>query len=194
METIKKGCVYFFRHKGLKPIKIGYSSKKNPVKRFESMKIYSPYGAEIVGFIITENPQEIEKEIHLKYKSRSLHGEWFNIDEEDVKYCINKYTSLFEKNKRLFFEEKYAKSLFDKRNKKYLTTELEDFLTDNLVLNKKIVRTDLKEEFLKKHSEFVNIYTSQKFNKAVKHHCEINSFNFQEKKHDGLICFFITLK
>ena len=53
-----KGCVYFFKHKGVSPIKIGYTNNVSPINRFENFKTYSPYGSEIGGFIETDKPKE----------------------------------------------------------------------------------------------------------------------------------------
>lgn len=86
MEEIKKekGCVYFFKHSGLNPIKIGYSKSESPLLRFNQFKSYAPYGAEIVGFIKTYEPARLEKMLHQKYMHKKMEGEWFNISVEDV--------------------------------------------------------------------------------------------------------------
>jgi len=34
-EKSEKGCVYFFRHIGLTPVKIGFSTNESPFDRFE---------------------------------------------------------------------------------------------------------------------------------------------------------------
>lgn len=88
MEEEEKGCVYFFRHIGLKPVKIGYSTKKSPIKRFEQFKTYAPYGAEILGCVVCYDPLVTEKEIHQKYKKNRLNGEWFDLTEIEVKNII----------------------------------------------------------------------------------------------------------
>ena len=71
---MKKGCVYFFKHVGLSPIKIGYTENESPINRFETFKTYAPYGAEIVGFFRCNNPLKIEAELHFKYSHRRLKG------------------------------------------------------------------------------------------------------------------------
>jgi hypothetical protein len=83
---IQKGCVYFFKHKGIDAIKIGMTNKSNPKNRFSSLKTYSPNGASIIGYIETPHFQELESLLHEKYKSKRLNGEWFDITKED---CIN---------------------------------------------------------------------------------------------------------
>ena len=69
MET-KKGCVYFFKHIGLTPIKIGYSENESPFNRFTQFKTYAPYGSEILGFIIISDAKELETLLHKKYASK----------------------------------------------------------------------------------------------------------------------------
>lgn len=80
----QKGSVYFIKHKGLLPVKIGYSSSENPQERFNSFKISSPYGIQVLGVIITNNPQKLEAQLHKKYADKRLNGEWFNITLQDV--------------------------------------------------------------------------------------------------------------
>ena len=41
--TENKGCVYFFRHIGLSPIKIGYSTHESPLDRFNQFKTYAEF-------------------------------------------------------------------------------------------------------------------------------------------------------
>jgi len=80
----EKGSVYFVKHKGLMPIKIGYSSNENPQGRFTNFNIASPYGIQVLGVIITEKPEKLEAELHKKYADKRLNGEWFNISLQDV--------------------------------------------------------------------------------------------------------------
>ena len=55
------GCVYFVKHKGLDPIKIGMSTYNNPFHRVVDMEVASPFGIELLGFIKTDNPLKLEK-------------------------------------------------------------------------------------------------------------------------------------
>jgi len=99
-----KGCVYFFRHIGLTPVKIGFSENISPLKRFNQFKTYAPYGAEIIGFIETLNPAKLEKQLHRKFESKRLIGEWFDITDNEIKKEIN-FFDLIEKSesKNSFF-------------------------------------------------------------------------------------------
>lgn len=78
------GCVYFFKHKGLKPIKIGYSFSDSPKKRFSDFKTYAPNGAIMVGFILSNEAELLEAHLHEKYRKHRLKGEWFNINVSDA--------------------------------------------------------------------------------------------------------------
>ena len=90
------GCVYLIKHRGMAPIKIGYTDKPTPNRRITEAQVYSPHPIEIVGWFECENPQLIEYELHKKYDSFRLSGEWFNISMEQAKAIINSYDSTFE--------------------------------------------------------------------------------------------------
>ena len=92
----KDGCVYFFKHKKLKPIKIGYSAKNNPYDRFEQLKTYAPFGAEIITFVKCSMAMEAERFLHEEFKDKRLQGEWFNITKKDIAYCVS-YLKKLEK-------------------------------------------------------------------------------------------------
>jgi hypothetical protein len=91
---IEIGCVYFFKHIGLDPIKIGYSTNQSPINRFESFKTYAPFGAELIGFIMTEKSKELETLLHQKFSAKRLSGEWFNISKEEALECISLYSKI----------------------------------------------------------------------------------------------------
>ena len=85
-------CVYFIRHKTTTPIKIGMSSKDTPEDRVKAMETGSPYGIEILGFIITNTAEDLESTLHKKYSKHRLHGEWFDIAEEEVKSVLREHS------------------------------------------------------------------------------------------------------
>ena len=118
MKDEKKGCVYFFRHVGLEPIKIGYSENESPINRFKQFKTYAPFGAEIIGFIQTDEAKIIETKLHQKYSSKRLDGEWFLISEEEVQNEINFYTSKEDIKQRNEFQIAWAKNLLIKKEEK----------------------------------------------------------------------------
>lgn len=112
---LKKGCVYFFRHVGLTPVKIGFSLNESPIDRFNQFKTYAPYGSEILGFIIISNAKEIESLLHKKYANKRLNGEWFELTEKDVENEVNFYTNVSIIEERNEFQIAWA-SHIKKRN------------------------------------------------------------------------------
>lgn len=153
MEEKEKGCVYFFRHIGLTPVKIGFSTSESPLNRFTQFKTYAPYGSEILGFIQTEDAKKIESILHLKYSNKRISGEWFEISEQDVTYEVNFYSNIEDIKERNEFQIEWAKKVNDKKiNKesiiqKIYLSEKDIFLkkyNENPNLNKKQVAKDLK--------------------------------------------------
>lgn len=116
METKEKGCVYFFRHIGLTPIKIGYSLNESPIDRFTQFKTYAPYGSEIIGFIQTTDAKKLESFLHAKYSNKRINGEWFELSEDEALYEINFYTKIEDVNERNIFQQEYANYLKNKKN------------------------------------------------------------------------------
>lgn len=107
------GCVYFFRHIGLTPVKIGFTDEESPTLRFNQFRTYAPYGSELLGFIRTKTPSKIESELHKRYLSKRLKGEWFDITIENVNneiYNYSKYEDIKEKND---FEIAWAKHIHE---------------------------------------------------------------------------------
>jgi hypothetical protein len=105
-----KGCVYFFRHIGLSPVKIGYSESESPYKRFEQFKTYAPFGAELLGFIRTVRAKDLETELHNKYSRDRIKGEWFEITKQEVDKCISFYSNLEDIEEMNNFQVFWAKS------------------------------------------------------------------------------------
>jgi len=111
MEISERGCVYFFRHIGLSPVKIGFSSNESPLKRFEQFKTYAPYGAEILGFIMTKESKELETTLHLKFSSNRLKGEWFEISKEDIDKVVSFYSNIEDVKEKNEFEIEWTKKI-----------------------------------------------------------------------------------
>ena len=114
MEEKEKGCVYFFRHIGLSPIKIGYSENESPYKRFEQFKTYAPFGAELIGFIRTNESKKLETELHQKYSRDRIKGEWFEISKEEAEKCILFHSNLLDIEEKNNFEISWAKRIHEK--------------------------------------------------------------------------------
>jgi len=112
---IQRGCVYFFRHVGLSPVKIGYSENESPMNRFFQFKTYAPYGSEILGFIMISEAKLLESDLHRKYASKRLNGEWFDISEEEVKKEIDFYTNIADIKDRNEFQIAWALEIQKKK-------------------------------------------------------------------------------
>lgn len=139
---ITRGCVYFFRHIGLTPVKIGYSENESPINRFNQFKTYAPYGSEILGFIIISNAKEIETLLHNKFASKRLSGEWFELTEEDVLKEIDFYTNISDIKNRNDFQIAWAKEIENRKNN--IKNDIENNVSDTYKTK--------KEKFLKKYS------------------------------------------
>ena len=119
-----KGCVYFFRHIGLSPVKIGYSAHESPMSRFEQFKTYAPYGSEIIGFIQTDKAHELEKILHVKFASKRLSGEWFELTSKECEQTIKLYSSFEDIKEKNDFQIAWAKHLNEKNIKKEIVNEI----------------------------------------------------------------------
>lgn len=99
--------VYFLKHIGLSPVKIGYSSSPDPSKRIESFKTASPYGIEILGFIVCDDGKALESRLHNKWKERRCNGEWFELSEEEVEreVSLNSDSRLIEKKNQFMLDQ-----------------------------------------------------------------------------------------
>jgi len=197
MEENQKGCVYFFRHLNTNPVKIGYSRYPTPSKRFEQFKTYAPFGSELLGFINAENAKELETELHIKYKSKRLKGEWFNISLEEVKENISFYSKNIDLINRSNFEIKYMNYIQTLNNKSNPQTNqlIADFMGDKNLNNLTIPRKILKDEFLEKFNlNGNNNYTAQKFNKYIQEYCEVKIIDLDVYKTKGTMCFVFNRK
>jgi hypothetical protein len=62
--------------------KIGYSAQ--PVKRIESLGVKLPFPIAPLHLIPTNDTRTAERELHDKYASKRVNGEWFNLTPDDV--------------------------------------------------------------------------------------------------------------
>jgi len=160
MEIEKvKGCVYFFKHVGLSPVKIGFSTNESPFSRFNSFKTYAPFGSELIGFIRTEKPKELETILHQKFSSSRLNGEWFEISKDEVDKCIKFYSDMEDIQEMNNFQVAWAKKIQENRIEEIQAKSLEidgfsdlfslkknDLFTDRIILNQVELLGELKIE------------------------------------------------
>lgn len=65
-------------------IKIGYSESPIPDNRMKTMQTSSPYKLELIGYILTTRPVELERLIHQHFAEHRFNGEWFRLSRTDV--------------------------------------------------------------------------------------------------------------
>jgi len=191
MEEEKNGCVYFFRHLGLPPVKIGYSNHPSPIKRFEQFKTYAPFGCELLGFISSEEAKSLEKTLHFKFKDKRLKGEWFDITKKDVESEIEYYSSTLDLKEKSIFWEQFAKSIFNKNLKdenleSQVGNDLIKFLDEKNIIGKRIERKSLKTEFQLTSKDYL---TSQEFNNKIRKYCILKQIILKEVKFNGFFHF-----
>lgn len=89
------GCVYFIKHNGVDPIKIGFTKDDTPFERLKAFNTYSPFGCKLIGYFNCDNFKEVEAEIHSKNKHLRRNGEFFDIS---VDTAINMIESFKTRN------------------------------------------------------------------------------------------------
>jgi len=153
MET-KKGYVYFLKHNGLNPIKIGCTKGFSPIKRINCYNSYSPYGIDILGYIETDNHKELEKFLHETFKHLRLNNEWFDLSIEQVNSVISEFKINGEIDKSII-ENKYISK--DDILKKWL---LNNFIIGSKIHNKELVskfKNDFIDEYVYNAKSVINI-------------------------------------
>lgn len=89
-------CVYFIRHYGTTPVKVGASKHDNPASRVQDFEVGSPFGIELLGFIKSKDAFSLEKRIHAQLQSKNIKGEWYDLSIEEVNNIIDSYTGNLE--------------------------------------------------------------------------------------------------
>ncbi len=78
-SNLPSPSIYFIRAKTRGPIKIGISVF--PEKRLGQIQVFCPYPLKIIA-TIPNSSRETEREIHRRFLSSSLSGEWFSPSPE----------------------------------------------------------------------------------------------------------------
>ncbi len=77
------GYVYLIKsERGM--YKIGRS--KGPKGRIKTLEVKLPFEIEPICLIPTQNANRLEKQLHYRFESKRIDGEWFALTEEDVQY------------------------------------------------------------------------------------------------------------
>jgi hypothetical protein len=77
------GYVYLFRRTGTDEYKIGISN--DPQRRVLEARTNSKDRLQIVHVIATDDPEDIEGLLHRRFKVNRIRGEWFWLDDIDVR-------------------------------------------------------------------------------------------------------------
>ena len=78
----KTGCVYLLE--GDNCYKIGLS--KDAAKRTNYLSVKLPFETKLVCIINSEDMYSLESQLHKRFESKRINGEWFNLNGEDVEY------------------------------------------------------------------------------------------------------------
>lgn len=84
-RDIKPDYIYLIRVNEY--IKIGYSNNING--RLRQIQTDSPYEVELVLSIKVDNGRNIEKYLHSYFKAKRVRGEWFELNNDEVKEVYN---------------------------------------------------------------------------------------------------------
>lgn len=191
----KKGCVYFFRHIGLTPVKIGFSTSESPIDRFDQFKTYAPYGSELIGFIRTSEPNKLESILHERFSQYRLSGEWFEITQEQCNSVISFYSNIEDIKEMNEFQISWAKKL--KTN-----------LIDEMPVSSKLFSIidiwfesyDIGSEMSNfKFEKEINSISESKYNikvikKELKKYCDLKKMEILERNSNGSRYFSILRK
>lgn len=144
MKNNKNGYVYFIKHKGLNPIKIGSTISYTPYNRISNYNTYSPYGIELLGYIESDNAIELESKLLKYFVDKRLNGEWFDISINDIQSIIEIYKingiNFLENNSYNNKLKKFLNSMPKKIYNKDLLIFYNDFFK-----TKKDIKSILKE-------------------------------------------------
>ena len=84
-----KGFIYILKSKH--GYKIGLS--KNVKSRMKLFHIKLPFKFEIIGYYRVEHMIKSETYLHKKFKNKRLEGEWFDLNDDDIKIAIEYLTT-----------------------------------------------------------------------------------------------------
>ena len=81
-EKKKSGFVYVIQSN--KYYKIGQTKKLNA--RLGDLSRTCPDGIELITSVFSEDVKSLEASFHHKFSSKRIHGEWFELDNNDIAY------------------------------------------------------------------------------------------------------------
>lgn len=76
------GYVYLVKDKAGN-YKIGITAS-DPDMRIRQLSNYGKTGIEVVSVFYSDNPRQTEASLHKRFANKCIHGEWFQLDEDDL--------------------------------------------------------------------------------------------------------------
>ena len=179
--------VYFIKHKGLSPIKIGRTNDLS--KRIYSFNNASPYGIEVIGVIETKDSVKLESIIHKKFNSFRLNGEWFDITNENAINTIMLHNGADYIEARNRFEIGYNTScLLEQLNKEdYKDSYLHNLISKEYNVDKGFVNSDVLNQKELSIILGVDRNTVKEFLDYIK--CEYRTYSHMGKAKKGYKVF-----
>ena len=116
--------VYFVKHKGQDPIKIGYTS--NLKNRMGDLAVSSPHGLDLVGVIKSPEAKELESKIHKRLDAHRLRGEWFNISVQEAKDITTEFDEDYKSELKILHNLLQEKNISITEVRKIITSHLGD--------------------------------------------------------------------
>lgn len=83
-KLLYKGYIYIIGNKEKKVYKIGLSQQ--PRERYKAFKTKLPFEIEIIHQIGADNMTKAEQKLHKYFYEKKTHGEWFELDEQDISF------------------------------------------------------------------------------------------------------------
>lgn len=77
-----RGYIYVLRS----PYGYKIGKTKNPTKRLNHFGVKLPFETEVIILKETKNYHLTERELHEKFMHKRIRGEWFQLNERDLKY------------------------------------------------------------------------------------------------------------
>jgi len=77
-------AVYFFGEdeNNCSPIKIGFTNDLR--RRMRTLQTGNPLELKLLGWIVSDDDSELERDLHQRFESRRSRGEWFHIEPADI--------------------------------------------------------------------------------------------------------------
>jgi hypothetical protein len=84
----KDGYIYLIRQKNTSYYKIGFTQDERIESRLTNLQVGNPFELEIIGSFYTFS-QMTEQKLNQFFSEKYVHGEWFNLTNEDAIHILN---------------------------------------------------------------------------------------------------------